>query len=570
MHLSAYPIQSLKEVPADAEVVSHRLMLRAGLVRRVAGGLYTWLPMGLRVLRKVERVIREEMNRAGALEISMPVAQPADLWVESGRWDQFGPELLRFKDRHDRDMVLGPTHEEVVTDLARRELRSYRQLPVNFYQIQTKFRDEIRPRFGVMRAREFVMKDAYSFHADEASLSEGYRKMYDAYSAIFTRLGLRFRAVHADTGAIGGSASQEFHVLADSGEDAIVFSDGDDYAANLELAEALPPRDPRPAAKEEKREVATPAVRTIADLSGLLKLPASRLLKTLVVEAAGGGLVALVVRGDHELNALKAQRLADVAKPLRMADAGSIAAATGCEPGSLGPVGSRIPVVADHAAAAMADFACGANKPDFHLTGVNWGRDLPEPAVADLRNVVDGDPSPGGPGRLAIARGIEVGHIFQLGQKYSEAMGAAVQDEQGRDVLMYMGCYGIGVTRIVAAAIEQNHDERGIAWPAPLAPFDVVIVGLNWEKSEAVRKAALALYGKLGDAGVEVLLDDRDARPGVKFADAELFGIPHRIVVSDRGLAAGRLEYRHRRAEANEEFPEAQAAEFVRNRLATG
>ena len=570
MHLSAYPIQSLKEVPADAEVVSHRLMLRAGLIRRVAGGLYTWLPMGLRVLRKVERVIREEMNRAGALEISMPVAQPADLWVESGRWDQFGPELLRFKDRHDRDMVLGPTHEEVVTDLARRELRSYRQLPVNFYQIQTKFRDEIRPRFGVMRAREFVMKDAYSFHADEASLAEGYRKMYDAYSAIFTRLGLRFRAVHADTGAIGGSASQEFHVLADSGEDAIVFSDGDDYAANLELAEALPPRDPRPAAKEDKREIATPAVRTIADLSAFLKLPASRLLKTLVVEGADGGLVALVVRGDHELNALKAQRLAAVAKPLRMADAGRIAAATGCEPGSLGPVGSRIPVVADHAAAAMADFACGANKPDFHLTGVNWGRDLPEPAVADLRNVVDGDPSPGGRGRLAIARGIEVGHIFQLGQKYSEAMRAAVQDEQGRDVLMYMGCYGIGVTRIVAAAIEQNHDERGIAWPAPLAPFDVVIVGLNWEKSEAVRKAALALYGKLGDAGVEVLLDDRDARPGVKFADAELFGIPHRIVVSERGLAAGRLEYRHRRAEANEEFPEAQAAEFVRTRLAAG
>ena len=354
MHLSAYPIQSLKEVPADAEVVSHRLMLRAGLIRRVAGGLYTWLPMGLRVLRKVERVIREEMNRAGALEISMPVAQPADLWVESGRWDQFGPELLRFKDRHDRDMVLGPTHEEVVTDLARRELRSYRQLPVNFYQIQTKFRDEIRPRFGVMRAREFVMKDAYSFHADEASLAEGYRKMYDAYSAIFTRLGLRFRAVHADTGAIGGSASQEFHVLADSGEDAIVFSDGDDYAANLELAEALPPRDPRPAAKEDKREIATPAVRTIADLSAFLKLPASRLLKTLVVEAADGGLVALVVRGDHELNALKAQRLAAVAKPLRMAEAGRIAAATGCEPGSLGPVGSRIPVVADHAAAAMA------------------------------------------------------------------------------------------------------------------------------------------------------------------------------------------------------------------------
>jgi prolyl-tRNA synthetase len=568
MRLSAYPIQNLKEVPADAEIVSHRLMLRAGLVRRLAGGLYTWLPMGLRVLRKVERVIREEMNRAGALEISMPVAQPAELWVESGRWDQFGPELLRFKDRHDRDMVLGPTHEEVVTDLARRELKSYRQLPVNFYQIQTKFRDEIRPRFGVMRAREFVMKDAYSFHADPASLAEGYRKMYDAYSAIFTRLGLRFRAVHADTGAIGGSASQEFHVLADSGEDAIVFSDGDDYAANLELAEALPPRTARPAAQEEIREVATPGARTIADVAKLLSLPPSRLLKTLVVEGADGGLVALLLRGDHELNVLKASKQPAVAKPLRMADAARIAQVFGSEPGFLGPVGLRIPVVADHAVAAAADFVCGANKADAHLAGVNWGRDLPEPAVTDLRNVVDGDPSPGGPGRLAIARGIEVGHIFQLGQKYSEAMRATVQDEQGRDILMHMGCYGIGVTRIVAAAIEQNHDERGIVWPAPLAPFDVVLVGLNWEKSAAVRETAERLYGELGAAGVEALLDDRDARPGVKFADAELFGIPHRVVVSERGLAAGRLEYRQRSAEASEEFAADQAVAFVRTRLA--
>jgi prolyl-tRNA synthetase len=568
MRLSAYPIQNLKEVPADAEIVSHRLMLRAGLVRRLAGGLYTWLPMGLRVLRKVERVIREEMNRAGALEISMPVAQPAELWVESGRWDQFGPELLRFKDRHDRDMVLGPTHEEVVTDLARRELKSYRQLPVNFYQIQTKFRDEIRPRFGVMRAREFVMKDAYSFHADPASLAEGYRKMYEAYSAIFTRLGLRFRAVHADTGAIGGSASQEFHVLADSGEDAIVFSDGDDYAANLELAEALPPRTARPAAQEEMREVATPGARTIADVAKLLSLPPSRLLKTLVVEGADGGLVALLLRGDHELNVLKASKQPAVAKPLRMADAARIAQVFGSEPGFLGPVGLRIPVVADHAVAAAADFVCGANKADAHLAGVNWGRDLPEPAVTDLRNVVDGDPSPGGPGRLAIARGIEVGHIFQLGQKYSEAMRATVQDEQGRDILMHMGCYGIGVTRIVAAAIEQNHDERGIVWPAPLAPFDVVLVGLNWEKSGAVRETAERLYGELGAAGVEALLDDRDARPGVKFADAELFGIPHRVVVSERGLAAGRLEYRQRSAEASEEFAADQAVAFVRTRLA--
>jgi prolyl-tRNA synthetase len=570
MRLSAYPIQNLKEVPADAEVVSHRLMLRAGLVRRLAGGLYTWLPMGLRVLRKVERVVREEMNRAGALEIVMPVAQPAELWVESGRWDQFGPELLRFKDRHERDMVLGPTHEEVVTDLARRELKSYRQLPVNFYQIQTKFRDEIRPRFGVMRAREFIMKDAYSFHADAASLAEGYRKMYEAYDAIFTRLGLRFRAVHADTGAIGGSASQEFHVLADSGEDAIVFSDGDDYAANLELAAAPQPRDPRPVAREAMREVTTPGVRTIADLATFMKLPASRLLKTLVVEGADGGLVALLLRGDHELNALKAQKQPAVAKPLRMADAARIREVFGSEPGFLGPVGLRIPVIADWSVAQAADFVCGANKADAHLAGVNWGRDAPEPATADLRNVVDGDPSPQGPGRLSIARGIEVGHIFQLGQKYSEAMRATVQDEQGRDLVMHMGCYGIGVTRIVAAAIEQNHDERGIIWPAPLAPFDVVLVALNWEKSEAVRERALALYRELGDAGFEVLLDDRDARPGVKFADAELIGIPHRVVVSERGLAAGKLEYRHRRAESSEEFPGGTALEFLRGRLATG
>ena len=568
MRLSAYPIHNLKEVPADAEVASHQLMLRAGLIRRVAGGLYTWLPMGLRVLRKVERVIREEMDRAGALEILMPAAQPAELWVESGRWDQFGPELLRFKDRHDRDMVIGPTHEEVVTELARRELRSYRQLPVNFYQIQTKFRDEIRPRFGVMRAREFSMKDAYSFHADQASLAAGYRAMYNAYTAIFTRLGLRFRAVHADSGAIGGSASQEFHVLADSGEDAIVFSDGDDYAANLELAEALAPPGPRTAPGEPKQEVATPRARTIADVSKLLGIGPARLVKTLVVEGAGGGLVALVIRGDHELNAVKAQKVAGVARPLRMADHARIAAVIGCEPGSLGPVGLEIPVIADRSAAAVADFVCGANRPDAHLTGVNWGRDLPEPAVADLRNVVDGDPSPNGRGRLTVTRGIEVGHIFQLGTKYSEAMGATVQDEQGGSIAMLMGCYGIGVTRVVAAAIEQNHDDKGIAWPAPLAPFDVVLVGLNWEKSARVRETAEALYRELGAAGVEVLLDDRDARPGVKFADAELTGIPHRVVVSDRGIESGRLEYRHRRADANEDFPMTEAASFIRARMA--
>jgi prolyl-tRNA synthetase len=567
MRLSAYPIQNLKEVPADAEVVSHQLMLRAGLIRRVAAGLYTWLPMGLRVLRKVERIIREEMDRAGALELSMPVAQPAELWVESGRWDKFGPELLRFKDRHDRDMVLGPTHEEIITDHARRELKSYRQLPVNFYQIQTKFRDEIRPRFGVMRAREFIMKDAYSFHADEASLADGYRRMYDAYSAIFTRLKLRFRAVHADTGAIGGSASQEFHVLADSGEDAIVFSDSGDYAANLELAEAPAPREPRPAAAEPMRDVSTPGTRTIAAVSKHLGMAPARLLKTLVVDGADGGLVALVLRGDHDLNAVKAQKLPGVAAPLRMADPARVAAIAGCETGFLGPVGLKLPVIADRSAAALADFACGANRADAHLTGVNWGRDLPEPAVADLRNVVDGDAAPDGRGRLSVARGIEVGHIFQLGRKYSEAMGANVLDEQGRSIAMYMGCYGIGVTRIVAAAIEQNHDQQGIVWPAPLAPFQVILVALNWAKSERVRDASELLYRDLLRAGVEVLLDDRDARPGVKFADAELVGIPHRVVVSERGLDAGKLEYRHRRASGNEEIPMEQAVAFVASRL---
>ena len=570
MRLSAYPIQNLKEVPAEAEVVSHQLMLRAGLVRRLAGGLYTWLPMGLRVLRKVERIIREEMDRAGALEVSMPVAQPADLWVESGRWDQFGPELLRFKDRNDRDMVLGPTHEEVITDLARRELKSYRQLPVNFYQIQTKFRDEIRPRFGVMRAREFLMKDAYSFHADAASLEDGYQRMYAAYTAIFTRMGLGFRAVLADTGAIGGSASQEFHVLASSGEDAIAFSDGDDYAANLEMAAALAPVGARPAASAPLTRVATPGARTIAEVSALLGLPAGRLVKTLMVESDEGGLVALIVRGDHELNAVKAQKLPGVASPLRMAGPAQITAATGCEPGFLGPVGLRCPVYADHAALQLADFACGANEPDVHLTGVNWDRDLPAPTAADLRNVVEGDPSPSGRGRLRIARGIEVGHIFQLGCKYSEAMGASVLDEQGRSVTMFMGCYGIGVTRVVAAAIEQNHDERGIIWPEPIAPFSVVLVPLNWAKSPRVREVAESLYKELTDAGVEVLLDDRDARPGVKFADAELIGIPHRVVIAERGLDAGQLEYRHRRAADNEALPLDGAAAAIRARLAAG
>ena len=555
MRLSAYPIQNLKEVPAEAEVVSHKLMLRAGLVRRLAGGLYTWLPMGLRVLRKVERIIREEMDRAGALEVSMPVAQPAELWVESGRWSQFGPELLRFKDRHDRDMVLGPTHEEVLTDLARRELKSYRQLPVNFYQIQTKFRDEVRPRFGVMRAREFVMKDAYSFHLDEASLAEGYQRMYDAYTAIFTRLGLRFRAVQADTGAIGGSGSQEFHVLAESGEDAIAYSEASGYAANVEMAEAVAPARARPAPAAALARVHTPGARTIAELSACLAIPAERTVKSFVVESQDGTPVLLLVRGDHEVNMVKVGKIEGIANPVRMAPAESIRAAFGAEPGSLGPVGFRGRVVADRTVAAMGDMVTGANETDWHLTGVNFGRDCAEPEVRDIRNVVAGDPSPDGHGHLAIARGIEVGHIFQLGRKYSEALGATVLDEQGQGVAMWMGCYGIGVTRVVAAAIEQNNDAAGIIWPEPIAPFQVVLVPLNWAKSARVREVAESLYRELADAGVEVLLDDRDARPGVKFADAELFGIPHRVVIAERGLDAGSLEYRHRRATDNEDLP---------------
>jgi prolyl-tRNA synthetase len=566
MRLSAYPINNLKEVPAEAEVISHQLMLRAGLIRRLAGGLYTWLPMGLRVLRRVEAIIREEMNRAGALEVLMPTIQPAELWQESGRWDQFGPELLRLKDRHDRGFVYGPTHEEVITDIARRELKSYRQLPVNFYQIQLKFRDEIRPRFGVMRAREFIMKDAYSFHLDEASLDEGYRLMFDAYTRIFTRMGLKFRAVLADPGAIGGTGSQEFHVLAASGEDAIAFSDGDAYAANIEKAEALPPATPRPAPAADRTLVPTPHTKTIADLAALLSVGAERCLKTLVVDGSEGDLVALVLRGDHELNAIKAQNLPGVASPLRMASPDRIARELGAEIGFLGPVGLKCRLYADHSALALADFVCGANERDAHLTGVNWGRDLPEPTAADLRNVVEGDPSPTGSGRLGIARGIEVGHVFKLGRKYSEALGATVLDEQGQPVQMLMGCYGIGVTRVVAAAIEQNHDERGIIWPEPLAPFDVVLVPMNLQKSTRVREASERLYAELTAAGFEVLYDDRDARPGVKFADAELYGIPHRIVVGERGLDAGRLEYRHRRATESEEFALADVVSFLNSR----
>jgi prolyl-tRNA synthetase len=567
MRLSQYPINTMKETPAEAEVISHQLMLRAGLIRRLAAGLYSWLPMGLRVLRKVERIVREEMNRAGALELVMPVVQPAELWQESGRWSEYGPELLRFKDRHERDFLAGPTHEEVITDIARRELQSYRQLPVTFYQIQTKFRDEVRPRFGVMRAREFIMKDAYSFHLDEESLRAGYRAMYDAYTRIFTRTGLTFRAVRADSGAIGGDVSQEFHVLAASGEDAIAFSDGDDYAANLEAAASVPPSAPRPAPREVLRKVATPGARTIEELARLLQVAPARCVKTLIVEGRDGEAVALVVRGDHELNAVKAQKLAGVASPLRLASAERVLKATGTEPGYVGVTGLKCRVYADYAALALADFVSGANERDSHLTGVNWERDAPGALAADLRNVVDGDPSPTGKGHLKIARGIEVGHIFQLGKKYSEPMKAVVLDEGGRESVLYMGCYGIGVPRIPAAAIEQNHDERGIIWPAPIAPFQVVLVPINLQKSARVREVAERLYAEFTAAGIEVLYDDRDARPGVKFADAELLGIPHRLVVAERGLDAGKLEYRHRRESASTEFPADGALAFIRARL---
>jgi prolyl-tRNA synthetase len=554
MRLSRYPVNTAKETPAEAEVVSHKLMLRAGLIRRLAAGIYTFLPMGLRAVRKVEAIVREEMNRAGALEVLMPAVQPAELWQESGRWEQYGPELLRFKDRHQRDFVIGPTHEEVVTDLARRELRSYRQLPVNFYQIQTKFRDEVRPRFGVMRGREFVMKDAYSFHADQASLAEGYAVMKEAYTRMFERMGLTFRAVRADTGAIGGSVSEEFQVLADSGEDAIAVSDADDYAANLELAPAPAFDGQRAAPARPLAKVPTPGAKSIAEVSALLKVDPSQCVKTLIVDGADGGVVALVLRGDHELNAVKAQKVPGVASPLRMASPARVKEATGTEPGFIGPVGLPVRVVVDHAAAALADFVCGANEAEAHLTGVNWGRDLPEPELADLRNVVDGDPSPSGQGRLVIRRGIEVGHIFQLGRKYSEAMNLTVLDPDGKALVPLMGCYGIGVTRIVAAAIEQNHDDKGIIWPDPIAPYTVLIVTLNHDRSEAVRSKADELYAAFQAAGVDVLYDDRDARPGVKFADAELLGIPHCIVVGDRGLAAGRLEYRHRRSGSTTEI----------------
>ena len=545
MRFSEFGLTTLKEVPSDAEIVSHKLMLRAGLIRRLASGLFTWMPLGLRVLRKVEAVVREEMNRAGALELLMPAVQPSELWQESGRWDQYGPLLLRMSDRHSRDYCFGPTHEEVITDVARRELRSYKQLPINYYQIQTKFRDEIRPRFGVMRSREFIMKDAYSFDIDKAGMEASYQRMHVAYTAIFERLGLKFRVVDADSGEIGGSRSQEFHVLADSGEDAIAYSDVDNYASNIETAATSPMASGYPDPKKTLEKIATPGVKTIEALCDFLKTTPDQVLKTLIVEGTDGP-VALVLRGDHDLNAVKAQKIPGVSSPLTMAAPEVIAKAVGCGPGFVGPVGLDIPVFFDHATVGMSDVTCGANEKDMHLTGVNFGRDLDIPTTVDLRNVVAGDPAPGGKGQLSIARGIEVGHIFQLGTKYSEAMSATVQDPDGKNQVMSMGCYGIGITRIVGAAIEQNHDDAGIIWPAPLAPFDVVLVPINMHRSDAVRDEAESLYPHLTNQGLEVLLDDRDARPGVKFADAELIGIPHRLVIGEKSLAAGELEYRHR------------------------
>jgi len=550
MRASQFFLSTLKEAPSDAEVISHKLMMRAGLIKRLAGGIYTWMPLGLRALRKVEAIVREEMNRAGAIEVLMPAVQPAELWQESGRWDFYGPELLRFKDRHDREFVVGPTHEEVITDVVRRDLRSYRQLPKHFYQIQTKFRDEIRPRFGVMRGREFVMKDGYSFHSSFEDLQREYRNMYDTYHRIFNRLGLKFRAVAADTGSIGGTGSHEFHVIAETGEDDIAYCPDSDYAANVELAEAVAPAKPRPAATAALTKVPTPGAKTIAELAAFLKIPAETTVKAIVVEgddASGGKPVLLLLRGDHELNEVKAQKIAGIRNPLTFATPGDILTAFGANAGSLGPIGFTGRVVMDRTVAAMADFVTGANDDDHHYTGANIGRDFPEAEVADLRNVVVGDPSPDGKGSLEICRGIEVGHIFQLRTKYAEALNCKFLNEQGKEQIMEMGCYGIGVSRILGAAIEQNNDARGIIWPDAIAPFQVAIVPMGFAKSEAVRDAANALYAELSAAGIDVFLDDRDERPGSLLADNELIGTPHRVVIGDRGLKEGVVEYQGRR-----------------------
>jgi len=568
MRISKYLIATLREAPAEAEIISHQLMLRAGMIRRIASGIYTWLPMGLRVLRKVEAIVREEMDRAGAQELLMSGVQPAELWEESGRWDQYGPELLRIQDRHQRDFCLGPTHEEIITDLIRKEIRSYKQLPANFYQIQTKFRDEVRPRFGIMRAREFLMKDAYSFHLTDESLQQTYEEMFATYSRIFERLGLKFRAVQADGGNIGAGASHEFHVLADSGEDQIVFNEKGSYAANIELAEAPMPAGERGAPEAALETVDTPDQHSIEELSQFLNISADKCIKTLVVKGANEPLVALVLRGDHELNKVKAEKLTAVAKPLEFANAEEIKKSLRCAPGSIGPVNISIPVIVDHSALHVADFVCGANEDGKHLTGVNWGCDLTEPQGVDIRNIVKGEPAPDGSGVLDIARGIEVGHIFQLGKKYSEAMKATCLDENGDSQTLIMGCYGIGVSRILAAAIEQNHDENGIIWPDVIAPFQVSLVPINMHKSQRLRDAVMKLYEELQDAGIEVLLDDRKERPGVMFSDAELIGIPHRLTFGERGLDAGTIEYRTRRDSENTDIQLNDVTNFIKNQLA--
>lgn len=570
MRTSQYLLSTLKETPADAEVISHKLMLRAGMIRKLASGLYDWLPTGVRVLRKVENIIREEMNRVGAIEISMPIIQPADLWQESGRWEQYGPELLRFVDRGERPFVLGPTHEEVITDLIRNEVTSYKQLPLNLYQIQTKFRDEVRPRFGVMRSREFIMKDAYSFHTNQNSLQQTYDAMYAAYSAIFTRIGFNFRAVQADTGSIGGNASHEFQVLADSGEDNIVFSTASDYAANIELAEAICVTKERAAPVENMRLVDTPNAKSIAELVEQHNLPIEKTVKTLIVSAAkesGHQLIALLIRGDHELNAIKAEKHPLVASPLKFATEEEIRATLKAGPGSLGPVNLPIPAIVDRSVAVMSDFSAGANIDHKHYFGINWQRDLPLPDVYDLRNVVEGDPSPDGKGTLQIKRGIEVGHIFQLGTKYSEAMKASVQNEDGHNQTVTMGCYGIGVTRIVAAAIEQSHDDKGIIWPDAIAPFQVAILPMNMHKSYRVKEVAEKLYRDLQANGIDVLFDDRKERPGVMFADMELIGIPHTIVIGDRNLDNNEVEYKQRRNNEKEYINLAGIVDFLQAKL---
>ena len=568
MRTTQFPLNTVKETPADAEIASHQLMIRAGLIRKLAAGLYSWLPLGLRVMRKVEKITRAEMEKAGALEVLMPALQPAELWQETGRWEQYGPELARMKDRHERDFCLGPTHEEIITDLARNELKSYKQLPITYYQIQTKFRDEIRPRFGVMRSREFVMKDAYSFHLDQESLQETYDVMYKAYTNIFNQFGLKFRAVIADSGSIGGAVSHEFHVLADSGEDAIAFSTESDYAANVEKAEAVLPVGVRPVGALVKQIVDTPNLHSIEEVSQFLAIPATQCLKTLLVKGEEGGVVALLLRGDHELNPIKVEKLEGVASPLEFASEAEVIAVAECKPGSIGPIGLNIPVIADRSVIVMADFACGANVNGQHFVGVNWERDLALPeTVADIRTVVEGDASPDGKGEITLARGIEVGHIFQLGSKYSAAMKAGVINEGGKNQIMLMGCYGIGISRVVAAAIEQNHDGKGIIWPTNLAPFQVALCPMNMHKSERLKVAAEQLYIDLQGAGIEVLFDDRKVRAGFMFSDMELIGIPHCIILGDRGLDTGTVEYKGRTAQENEEIPLVDLLDFLKVKL---